>query len=308
MIDKINFDKGIAKIVGVNSAIMFNYLLSRTPKDKDSGTDDELLLQASEDEDGKASDGPFYFDGYHWENIDIKLIHDLFLFFTYKQIDEALDELRNEGFIITGDYDEAAGFSDRKSDNYIKSKYGERLWFKVTKSGRNLVKKIKTVCINNYRLGLISRFGDDGWIMDMDVNLLSQVEFYTEIAEIVGVDSAIIFEFFYFSMSYANLYLCTDLNCWSYFDGHRWNNIRIDALQNLFSFLTFEQIDEAIKKLVNKGFIVIGDYTKAANNRCHSNRFKHDKTIWYRFTEYGKDIMKKIRQETEEDSDSDLPF
>lgn len=281
MIDKVEFSIDIAKIIGADSAIIFNYFLSQVPENEDNG----------------ASNEPFYFDGYHWTNISTELLHNLFPFFTYKQMDEALDELRNEGFITTGDYDEVAGFGDRKSNNHAESKYGERLWFRITKSGKNLEKAIEEANAKNYRLGLVMEHGNDGWEIPIEGKASIMREFHTKLAEIVGVNSAVIFSEFC---------MCNSEDfC---FDGHYWNPVYIDMVQYLTSF-THKQIHEAMKKLTDEGLMATGDYNEAANNMSGYEKFKQDRMIWFRTTEKGKSIAEELGIiEPEEEIESDLPF
>lgn len=89
--------------------------------------------------------------------------------------------------------------------------------------------------------------------------------FDTEVAEVVGVVPAVL---------YKNIqYWCekNQTNEESFHDGLYWTYNSISAFQKQFPYLTKNQINTALNKLVEAGYIAKGNYNKA----------QYDRTIWY---------------------------
>lgn len=72
-----------------------------------------------------------------------------------------------------------------------------------------------------------------------------------------------------------------------YFDGHYWTYNSIKALKDLFPYLSERQISTAIKKLIDDGAIITGNYNKSA----------YDRTTWYAITEKGYSILQNCEME-----------
>lgn len=94
----------------------------------------------------------------------------------------------------------------------------------------------------------------------------------SEVAELVGVNAAIIFEniAYWVRKNIANEVNIHDGNVWTY------NSMR--AYEELIPFLSHKQIRIAIDKLKENGLIVTGNY----------NKNKMDKTQWYALTPQGQ--------------------
>lgn len=71
----------------------------------------------------------------------------------------------------------------------------------------------------------------------------------------------------------------------NYFDGHYWTYNSTRAFSELFPYASQRQIQTALKKLINEGILVTGNY----------NKYAYDHTLWYRFTDKGKSIMRKSK-------------
>lgn len=100
----------------------------------------------------------------------------------------------------------------------------------------------------------------------------------------VGVVPAIIFQ---------NIaYWCqhSQANGTNYHDGYFWTYNTVKALKTIFPYLSASQIDTGVKKLVEAGLIVKGNY----------NRSAYDRTTWYAITKYGKSIFENSEMENGE--------
>jgi len=93
-----HFDADIAKKVGVNAAVIFHNILFWCEKNK-------------------ANEIHFY-DGRYWTYNSIKAWRELFPYMTEKQIRIALNKLKKNGYIVTG--------------NYNKSAYDRTTWYSIT--------------------------------------------------------------------------------------------------------------------------------------------------------------------------------
>lgn len=95
--------------------------------------------------------------------------------------------------------------------------------------------------------------------------------FNTKIAELYGVDEAIMIE---------NMYFLTEKNKANekhYYDGEYWTFNSIKAFSQLFPYWTERQIERILKSLVSKGCVKTGNYNKMA----------YDRTKWYSLTQKG---------------------
>lgn len=108
--------------------------------------------------------------------------------------------------------------------------------------------------------------------------------FDIEVAKQVGIIAAVLFQ---------NIaYWCqhSQANGTNYHDGYFWTYNTVKAFKTIFPYLSSSQIDTGIKKLVDAGLIIKGNYNKSA----------YDRTTWYAITNYGKSIFEKSKMEIAE--------
>jgi len=98
---KHSFHIEIAKELGVNKAILFDHLMFWIDFNSKTETN--------------------YYDGKYWTYNTIKKIIEVFPYLSAKQISKAFDDLENDGYIETG--------------NYNKIKYDRTKWYTITKKG-----------------------------------------------------------------------------------------------------------------------------------------------------------------------------
>ena len=99
--------------------------------------------------------------------------------------------------------------------------------------------------------------------------------FDTIVAKKVGINSAVILN---------NLYYWIEKNKANeknYYDGYYWTYNSKKAFGELFPYFTTRQIDYAIKKLIDDGYVITGNYNKIA----------YDRTLWYAITEKGYELL-----------------
>ena len=108
-----------------------------------------------------------------------------------------------------------------------------------------------------------------------------QHSFDIEIAEKYGVSEAILLQhlWFWIEKNKAN-----EVN---FYDGTYWTYNSAKAFVKLFPYMTQRQIQNALKRLKEKGIIKTGNYNKSS----------YDRTLSYAFTELGKSIMQKCKME-----------
>lgn len=99
--------------------------------------------------------------------------------------------------------------------------------------------------------------------------------FDTKIAEKYGIASAVLLNHFYFWIEK------NKANGTHYHDGYYWTYSSRDGLSKLFSYLTPRQIDYAVKKLIDDGLVITGNYNKSM----------YDHTLWYAITKKGYSIL-----------------
>lgn len=101
--------------------------------------------------------------------------------------------------------------------------------------------------------------------------------FDIEIAKEYGIQPAILLKNIYFWISKNRA------NETNYFDGNYWTYNSKKAFAELFPYMNARQIDYALKKLIDDGILITGNY----------NKMPYDRTLWYAITEKGYCILQK---------------
>lgn len=104
-----SFDVDIAKEYGILEAILLNNLWFWIEKNRANGIN--------------------YFDDNYWTYNSTRAFNELFPYVSQRQIQKALTHLKEEGLIITG--------------NYNKSAYDRTLWYAFSKKGKCIMQKCK---------------------------------------------------------------------------------------------------------------------------------------------------------------------
>ncbi|MBE6111707.1 MAG: DnaD domain protein [Peptococcaceae bacterium] len=105
--------------------------------------------------------------------------------------------------------------------------------------------------------------------------------FNVEIAIRCGVHAAILLHHIYF-------WVCKNTaDNRNEHDGRFWTYNSVQTMCGSFPYLTKNQIDYALKRLKNEGYIEIGNY----------NKHKYDRTTWYTVTEKAKSILENSEME-----------
>lgn len=99
------FDTHIAELYGINCAVLLQNIWHWVKKNE-------------------ANEKNFY-DGYYWTYNSTKAFKELFPYLSQRQIETALKKLRDEGIIITGNYNEM--------------KYDRTLWYAITEKGKSIL-------------------------------------------------------------------------------------------------------------------------------------------------------------------------
>lgn len=73
----------------------------------------------------------------------------------------------------------------------------------------------------------------------------------------------------------------------NYHDGFYWTYNSTRAFAELFPYATPRKISNALKKLIDQGVLITGNY----------NKISYDRTLWYAFTKKGECIMQKCKME-----------
>ena len=105
--------------------------------------------------------------------------------------------------------------------------------------------------------------------------------FNVEIAKEYGIIQAIILNNLYYWIS-KNI-----ANNKHFYDGNYWTYNSKKAFSRLFPYLTERQIDYSLKKLIDDGLIIKGNYNKMA----------YDRTLWYAITKKGYCILQNCKME-----------
>ena len=74
----------------------------------------------------------------------------------------------------------------------------------------------------------------------------------------------------------------------NYFDGNYWTYNSKKAFSELFPYASERQIDYALKKLIDCGLVITGNYNKSS----------YDRTLWYAITKVGYSILQNCEMET----------
>ena len=72
-----------------------------------------------------------------------------------------------------------------------------------------------------------------------------------------------------------------------FYDGYYWTYNSMKAFSELFPYMTERQIDYAIKKLVESGLVIKGNYNKSS----------YDRTCWYAITKAGYSILQNCEMD-----------
>lgn len=99
------FDINVAKIYGVNCAVLLQNIHHWIKKNEANGKN--------------------FYDGHYWTYNSAKAFTEMFPYLSQKQIETALKKLRDDGIIITGNYNEM--------------KYDRTLWYAITEKGKSIL-------------------------------------------------------------------------------------------------------------------------------------------------------------------------
>lgn len=105
--------------------------------------------------------------------------------------------------------------------------------------------------------------------------------FDIRIAKDYGIPSAILLKHLYFWIE-KNRANETNFN-----DGHYWTYNSKKAFAELLPYMNARQIDYAMKKLIDEGLVITGNYNKVA----------YDRTLWYAITKKGYCILQNCEME-----------
>lgn len=106
--------------------------------------------------------------------------------------------------------------------------------------------------------------------------------FDVEIAKRYGIPCAVLLKNIYFWIEKNRA------NNKNFYDGNYWTYNSKKAFAELFPYLNERQIDYALKKLLDEGVIVTGNYNKVA----------YDRTLWYAITKKGYSILQNCEMDT----------
>ena len=87
-----------------------------------------------------------------------------------------------------------------------------------------------------------------------------------------------------------NLFFWTEKNRANekhFYEGRFWTYNSKKAMVELFPYLTARQIDYAVKKMVESGIIITGNF----------NENKYDRTLWYAITDFGYSILQNCEMD-----------
>lgn len=72
-----------------------------------------------------------------------------------------------------------------------------------------------------------------------------------------------------------------------FYDGYYWTYNSKSAFAEIFPYMNARQIDYALKKLIDNGLVITGNYNKSA----------YDRTLWYAITKMGYSILQNCEME-----------
>lgn len=116
------------------------------------------------------------------------------------------------------------------------------------------------------------------------------IHFKNEIAKIMGVNGAIVFENFVYWIRK------NKVNDRHFYDGEYWTYNKIEAFGNIFDFWSTRQIRTILDNLRKDGYLKTGNYNKKG----------YDRTLWYTFTEKGHLLVEKYYFISLKASDTDI--
>lgn len=105
--------------------------------------------------------------------------------------------------------------------------------------------------------------------------------FNTAIATKYGIAAATILNHLYFWIKK------NEANGDNFHDGLYWTYCSRDGFEKLFPYLSARQIDYAIKKLIDGGIVITGNFNKST----------YDRTLWYAITKVGYSILQNCEME-----------
>lgn len=109
-----------------------------------------------------------------------------------------------------------------------------------------------------------------------------QHSFNVEIAKKYGILEAVLLNHLWFWIKK------NKANNTNYFDGNCWTYNSKKAFSELFPYASERQIDYALKKLIDCGLVITGNYNKSS----------YDRTLWYAITKVGYSILQNCEMET----------
>ena len=105
--------------------------------------------------------------------------------------------------------------------------------------------------------------------------------FDINIAKKYGIQAAVLLKNIYFWIEKNRA------NETNFYDGYYWTYNSKKAFSELFPYMTERQIDYTLKKLIDEGIIITGNYNKMA----------YDRTLWYAITKKGYSILQNCEME-----------
>lgn len=106
-----------------------------------------------------------------------------------------------------------------------------------------------------------------------------QHHFNTDIAKKFDIITAILLDNFYYWIEKNRL------NERNFKDGRYWTYNTKKAIAEWFPYLNERQLDYALKKMVEQGLLIKGNY----------NESKYDRTLWYAITDFGYSILQNCK-------------
>lgn len=110
---------------------------------------------------------------------------------------------------------------------------------------------------------------------------MTEHSFNTDIAKKYGIHSAVLLN---------NIQFWTEKNKANgkhFYDGNYWTYNSRKAFTELFPYMNARQVDYALKKLIDDGVIITGNY----------NQKPYDRTLWYAVTKKGHSILQNCDME-----------
>ena len=113
--------------------------------------------------------------------------------------------------------------------------------------------------------------------------------FDADIAIKYGINAAIILEHLGFWIKH------NEANNTNFYDDNYWTYNSVKAMKELFPYISERQINTAMKKLIDEGLVIVGNYNKST----------YDRTLWYALTEKGRSVLNGDISENAEMSNGD---